>query len=1532
MDLPVTSRPPTPAPIGLYDSAAEHDACGVGFVATLRQKPTRAVVDLGLSALRRLAHRGGVGADPQTGDGSGVMLDLPHSFLRRIADEASISLPEPGEFALATLFLPQREEDRRGCEAILEEEVTAASMQFLGWRTVPCRPRTIGVVARAAQPVIRQCFIGLGKGEKGSFEERLYPLRKQVENRIAQLEFQSQTSRELVAVVSLSSRTLIYKGQLTAAQLTAFYPDLLASDLRSRVAVFHQRFSTNTQPSWRLAQPFRFIAHNGEINTLRGNRNWMRARSGSWRHQICGVGPDQVQPVIEDWGSDSTAFDNTVELLVRSGRPLTQALMMMIPEAWEDVHDLSPGLRDFYAYHANLLEPWDGPAAISFSDGHLVGAALDRNGLRPSRFAVTTEGLVVLASEAGVVDFSPQSIVELGRLSPGEMLAVDLDGGHIRRNAEIKAEIAQSSPWGRWERSRVLRLYERHDGGVDPEVPVPSLDDLLTMHQCFGYSEEELVSVLATAATTGHEPVASMGDDTALALLSERPKLLFDYLYQGFAQVTNPPLDSIRERRVMSLRTTLGPGGDLLAPGQAVPPRIELEGPILTDGGLALVRQQESTRFRCRTLAAVFSPSAGPESMAGALAELAERAQRAVEDGVQVLVLSDRDVGPDLAPIPSLLAVGRVHHHLVDLGLRTKLSLVVESAEPRTGHHMACLIGHGAEAINPYLALATVAALASEDELPVARSRAQARSAYVAMLTEGIRKVISKMGISTLASYCGAQVFEAVGISREVVQLCLPGTPSRLGGVGLDSLARDVLQRHRAAYPSSRSATERDVGGDHRWRVGGASHAWNPETVAALQHAVRQGSPVRYDDFRRLADAERGGPISLRHLLEPRPGVEVPLEEVEPALEIVRRFVTGAMSLGALSKEAHETLAVAMNRLRAKSNTGEGGEDPGRYRRLEDDGDRRSAIKQVASGRFGVTIEYLVNADDIQIKMAQGAKPGEGGQLPGHKVDETIARLRHSSPGVELISPPPHHDIYSIEDLAQLIWDLKQGNPRARISVKLVSCTGVGTVAAGVVKACADHITISGHDGGTGAAPLSSIKSAGLPWELGLAETQQTLVRQGLRSRVVLQVDGGLRTGRDVVIAAMLGAEEFGFATAALVASGCVLMRVCHLNTCPVGVATQDPVLRRRFAGQPEHVIRYFLMVAEDTRRWMARLGFRNFADMVGQVQWLGTRPDLYPAKADDLDLAPLLAAPETQAAKLMRGGHRLDAAAVRNLRGQNHHMERALDLRALRQLEGRLTTGQPATLSLTVNNRHRAVGSMISSEITRLHGGAGLPDGTVHLRLRGIAGQSLGAWLCPGLTITCVGAANDYPGKGLSGGRLIVMPPRGLSVVAADQVIAGNVALYGATAGEAFFAGRAGERFAVRNSGATAVVEGVGDHGCEYMTGGTVLVLGSVGHNFGAGMTGGTAYLLRDQAAARKLSSESVEMRRPPAADRARIIELLRRHWELTRSPLAAGLLDDPDATAAALVAVRPRSSAAVPAAKPSITRHDSQSAVARG
>ncbi|MHB1972453.1 MAG: glutamate synthase central domain-containing protein, partial [Candidatus Dormibacteria bacterium] len=999
MDLPL-SLPPASAPAGLYDPSTEHDACGVGFVATLRGEPTRAVVDLGLSALRRLAHRGGVGADPRSGDGSGVMLDLPHAFLRRIADEAGMSLPPPGEFAVATVFLPRQEADRRACQRVLEEEVAGALMQLFGWRTVPCRPLTIGVVARDAQPVIRQCFIGLGNGEKDSFEDRLYPLRKRVESRIAQLGFRSETSRELVAVVGLSSRTLIYKGQLTAAQLTTFYPDLLAPDLRSRLAIFHQRFSTNTQPSWRLAQPFRFIAHNGEINTLRGNRNWMRARAGSWENEIAGVRADQVQPVIEDWGSDSTAFDNTVELLVRSRRPLTQALMMMIPEAWEDVHDLSPKLRDFYAYHANLLEPWDGPAAISFSDGRLVGAALDRNGLRPARFAVTRAGLVVLASEAGVVDFSPESVVELGRLSPGEMLAVDLERGVIRRNAEIKAEAAQSAPWGRWERSRVLRLHERHESGPEPEVPVPTLDDLLPMHRCFGYSEEELLNVLATAATTGHEPVASMGDDTALAVLSRRPRLLFDYLYQGFAQVTNPPLDSLRERRVMSLRTTLGPGGDLLAPGPAVPPRIELEGPILTDQGLARLRRQESARLRCRTLAAVFSPGAGTKALSQALSELAEDAERAVADGVQVLVLSDRDVGPELAPVPSLLALGRVHHHLVNLGLRTRLSLVVESAEPRTVHHMACLIGHGAEAINPYLALATVSALASEDELPRGRSRAQARSAYLAMLTEGIRKVISKMGISTLASYCGAQVFEAVGISQEVVQLCFPGTPSRLGGVGLGALAQDVLSRHRAAYPVSPSGGEREVGGDHRWRVGGESHAWNPEAVAALQHAARQGSSARYEDFRRLADAEVGGPISLRHLLEPCPGVEVPLEEVEPAQEIVRRFVTGAMSLGALSREAHETLAVAMNRLRAKSNTGEGGEDPERYRRLDGDEDRRSAIKQVASGRFGVTIEYLVNADDIQIKMAQGAKPGEGGQLPGHKVDETIARLRHASPGV----------------------------------------------------------------------------------------------------------------------------------------------------------------------------------------------------------------------------------------------------------------------------------------------------------------------------------------------------------------------------------------------------------------------------------------------------------------------------------------------------------------------------------------------------
>ncbi|MHB8394363.1 MAG: glutamate synthase large subunit [Candidatus Dormibacteria bacterium] len=1515
---------------GLYDPAWEHDACGVGFVATLRGGATRRIVDLGLSALGRLEHRGGTGADSKTGDGSGLMMELPELFLRRAAGEAGFVLPETGSFAVGQLFLPQNRKDRDACQSILEDEVRAASMEVVGWREVPCRPRAIGVVARAAQPALRQCFIADGRRPPDLFEAALYPLRKRVEARVSQLALSSTSSRELFCVVSLSSRTITYKGQLTAAQLAGFYPDLEADDLLSRFAVFHQRFSTNTQPSWRLAQPFRFISHNGEINTLRGNRNWMRARGGSWRHRICGVEAAALLPVIESGGSDSAAFDNTVELLVRSGRGLPEALMMMMPEAWEEVPELSSALRGFYAYHANLLEPWDGPAAIAFSDGRLVGAALDRNGLRPARYSVDRSGLVVLASEAGVIDMPAAEIAELGRLAPGQMLAVDLDRGLLLRNSDLKSEVADRSPWESWERSQVVRLDDKLALPGEIELPTPSLAALSPYHRCFGYTEEELQGSLGFAASGGHELIASMGDDTALAALSHRPQLLFDYFSQGFAQVTNPPIDSIRERRIMSLRTTLGPGGDLLAPPPAVPPRVELTSPILTDSEMAQLRRPGGRQLFCRTLAAVFPAVDGAAALGRALTTLAREAEEAVAQGVSILVLSDRDTGPDQVPIPSLLALGMVHQHLLNLTLRTKLSLVVESAEPRSVHHVACLIGHGAEAVNPYLALETAAALASEDELPEPRSRAQAKQAYVAMLNEGLLKVISKMGVSTLASYCGAQVFEAVGIDDSVIQLCFPGTPSRLGGVGMDRLAQDALHRHRAGYGPRGLDHDREVGGEHRWRVGGAAHAWNPESVAALQHAARRNSRDRYEDFRRLADADDGPPVALRHLLQPAAGPGVPLEEVEAATEIVRRFATGAMSLGALGKEAHETLAIAMNRLGAKSNTGEGGEDPGRYRLADGDGSRRSAVKQVASGRFGVTIEYLVNSDDIQIKMAQGAKPGEGGQLPGHKVDATIARLRHSKPGVGLISPPPHHDIYSIEDLAQLIWDLKQANSQARISVKLVSCAGIGTVAAGVAKARADHITISGHDGGTGAAPLSSIKHAGLPWELGLAETQQTLVRQGLRSRVVLQVDGGLRTGRDVVIAALLGADEFGFATAALVASGCVLMRVCHLNTCPVGIATQDPLLRRRFAGQPEHVISYLLMVAEDTRRWMAELGFRRFEEMIGRVDCLSTPSGPRGADSFELNLSPLLASPDPQAGALWRGSRGRDASARRHLRNQDHQLEQALDARVLKRLAGALEAGRPTSLRLPVTNRDRAVGTRISSEITRIHGSQGLPDDTFQLHLRGVAGQSLGAWLCPGITISCEGAGNDYPGKGLSGGRLIVHPSSELAVAAREQVIIGNVALYGATAGEAFFAGRAGERFAVRNSGATAVVEGVGDHGCEYMTGGTVLVLGSVGKNFGAGMTGGTVFLLGSNLRPSNLNSGSVEVVRPHPLHVNHAMRLLQRHFDLTKSRWAGSLLTDYRLTAADLVEVVPRATEAIPLLQPEFDDDRADDAVA--
>ena len=1497
----------------LLDPGLERDGCGVGFIASRRGQPSREVVSLALGALRRLLHRGAFGADPQTGDGAGLLIQIPDAFFRRVLTPLGIRLPGIGRYAVATVFLPRDGSDREACQAVFAAAVGEAGLRLLGWRDVPVRPRAIGPVARSGRPLIRQAFIG-GRRHGAALEAALYPVRKRIEAQVRQLELHDRTSANLFAVVSCSTSTIVYKGQLSATQLEPFYPDLSAADLTSSHALLHQRFSTNTEPSWRLAQPFRFIAHNGEINTLRGNVNWMRARERGWRHPVCGAHPGDILPVVEPGGSDSAAFDNAAELLVRSGRSLAEALMMLVPEAWEGADEIAAPVRAFYAYQADLMEPWDGPAALTFSDGRVVGAALDRNGLRPVRYSITDD-LVVLASEIGVVDLDPAQVRRTGRLDPGQMIMVDTYTGRVLDDRVIKALVARRHPYRRLNSSAKVRLQLVSE--PDAELPLPTAGDLSTWHRCYGYTEEEVNQVMVPMATSGHEPVGSMGNDAALAVLSDRPRLLFDYFSQGFAQVTNPPIDSIRERCVMSLRTSLGGGGELVDPLPAALRRLELPHPILGDNQLRQIKTALPPGLRSRTLATIFDLNAGPGGLDLALDRLCAEAQAAVEEGIAILILSDREAGPRAAPIPSLLALGAVHQRLVGTGIRSGLSLVVEAADARTVHHLACLIGHGAEAVNPYLALATVAGLASAGELGKSTDRGQARSTYIGSLAEGLLKVMSKMGISTLPSYCGAQVFEAVGLHRSIMERCFAGTPSRLSGATLEVLAEEVLLRHRSAFGSDRP--EADLGGDHRWRQGGESHAWNPQSVAALQHAVRASDEDQFRKFTELANAENSPPTALRHLLDPMPGASVAIEEVESVALIVRRFATGAMSLGSIGQEAHETLALAMNQIGGKSNTGEGGEDPARFSRDRDGGSRRSAIKQVASARFGVSVNYLVNADDIQIKISQGAKPGEGGQLPGHKVNGTIARLRHAVPGLELISPPPHHDIYSIEDLAQLIWDLKQPNPGARISVKLVAQAGVGTVAAGVVKARADHITISGHDGGTGAAPLSSIKHVGIPWELGLAETQQALVRQGLRSRVTIQADGGLRTGRDVVIAALLGAEEFGFATAALVATGCILMRVCHLNSCPVGIATQDPVLRRRFAGAPEHVVRFFMLVAADVRSQMAKLGFRTVAEMVGRVDRLGPRPGPVPWKAAHLDLAPLLHPASPGPAVLLHGPDAADISARSQQRAQDHHLDAALDLRLQPRLQAAIEGGEPASVVSRVRTTDRAVGARLSGEVARRHGEAGLPDDAVRVELRGVAGQSLGAWLAPGISVTCVGAANDYPGKGLSGGRLVVRTPRGIGFAAADNVIVGNVALYGATAGEAYFEGQAGHRFAVRNSGATAVVEGVGDHGCEYMTGGTVVVLGRVGRNFGAGMSGGVAYLLGGPSLHRHLNATSVELADPDSADLTIVRDLIRRHRHYTGSRMARLILAEWPCRTSQLMVVRPRGRGAAVSELPS-------------
>jgi len=1491
----------TPIPTTLYDPRAEHDGCGVACLARLDGRPTRETVERAIAALINLEHRGAEGADATTGDGAGILMQIPDAFMRAVGAREGYDLPSPGAYAVGMCFLPQDGARRTQIEALVENTVQAEGLQVIGWRDVPIDEAHAGERALAAAPCIRQLFVGGGAlaGDRDAFERRLYVIRRSIE-------LEAATD---IAIPSFSSRTVVYKGMLSAPQLSGFYTDLTDSRLASALAIVHSRFSTNTFPSWELAHPFHMSAHNGEFNTLLGNESWMRAREPRLASGPLGEDVQRILPVIPEGSSDSAAFDSVLELLVMGGRSLPHAAMLMTPEA-EGRPDLPDELHDFYDYGSMLMEPWDGPASLTFTDGRILGATLDRNGLRPGRWVITDDGWFALASEVGAFQVPAERVARVGRLLPGRLLVVEPGSGRVLTQREAELEVARARPYGAWFAEHSLHLDDL------PEGPPTAADLLLPLRDrqlAFGWSQEDLRVLLAPMAVDGREPTGSMGNDTALAVLSDRQPPLFSYFKQLFAQVTNPPIDSVREQVVMSLSTRLGPEGDLLeeTPEQAA--RLVLDQPVLRDRELARLRAVDRGPLASRTLDATWPVVEGADGLARALERLCREADLALAGGAGILILSDRGVGPDRVPVPSLLALSCVHHHLVRTGARTRTSLVVESGEPREVHHVAVLIGYGAGAVNPYLMLESLDHLEGRAD-PENAGPVDGEDRVVAALSKGLLKVISKMGICTVRSYCGAQVFEAVGLDHALVERHFTGTRSRIGGVGLPELAKEALHRHARAWPhahgESLPAHVEDAllpaahaallpqGGIYAWRRDGERHMWDPETVAGLQQVARGGGPEAYEDFSRRVDEENASHGLLRGLMRLRTLPEpIPLGEVEPAAEIVKRFVTGGMSLGSLSPESHETIAVAMNRLGGKSNTGEGGEDPRRFQ-PDPNGDlRRSAIKQVASGRFGVTIDYLVNADQLQIKISQGSKPGEGGQLPGHKITEEIARLRHSMPGVELISPPPHHDIYSIEDLKQLIYDLRCANPRASVSVKLAAEMGVGTVAAGVSKANADHIVIAGHDGGTGASPLSSIQSAGVPWEIGLAETQQTLVRNDLRSRVAVQADGQMRTGRDVVVAALLGADEVGFGTAPLIATGCVMMRVCHLNTCPVGIATQDPELRARFTGRPEHVVNYLIAVAEETRRIMASLGVRRFEDMVGHSELLEADPAIEHWKARGVDLTAVLAPSEAPVFER------------RQAEAQVPVLDDSLDHLALIPAASRaINHGEKVRVKLDVENVHRTVGGLLSGEIVRRHGPEGLPEGTVEVALRGSAGQSLGAWLAPGVTITLHGAANDYVGKGLSGGIVAVRPPADAHFPAGENVIAGNVALYGATSGRVFLAGLAGERFAVRNSGALAVVEGVGDHGCEYMTGGRVVVLGETGINFAAGMSGGVAWVLDpDGTFEGRVNTEMVDLE-PVSADYAgELHDLMAEHLARTGSVLARELLEDWEASLARFTQVMP-------------------------
>jgi glutamate synthase (NADPH) large chain len=1433
-----TADPGVPAARGLYDPALDKDSCGVGFIADIKGRKSHQIVKDGLTILVNLEHRGAVGADPRAGDGAGILVQIPHKFFAKKAAELGFALPDPGEYAVGVLFMPHEEGWRTEIHSVYAEEIAREGMQLIGWRDVPNDNSSLGWSVKPTEPFHEQIFIGKGgrKIDADEFERRLYILRKTISGRLY-----TMRERRLSGYypVSISCRTVIYKGMFLADQLGSYYPDLHDPDFESALALVHQRFSTNTFPAWSLAHPYRMIAHNGEINTLRGNRNWMAARQASARSPFYGEDIHKLWPISYEGQSDTACFDNALEFLVQGGYPLAHAVMMMIPEAWAGNSLMNDERRAFYEYNAALMEPWDGPAAIAFTDGRQIGATLDRNGLRPARYLVTRDHRIVMASEMGVLSIPEEEIVTKWRLQPGKMLLVDLEEGRLIPDEEIKAKLAGSHPYEEWLRNTQIVLEE-----LPPAQTRPALSNLtlLDRQQTFGYTQEDLKILMSPMGTTGEEAVGSMGNDTPISALSDRPKPLFTYFKQNFAQVTNPPIDPIREEIVMSLVSIIGPRPNLFdLRGLSTTKRLEVRQPILTNEDLEKIRsisEVSESHFKSLTLDAVWAADQGASGLAPALADLCQQAEKALLDGINIIILSDRNAGSDRIPIPSLLACAAVHHHLIREGLRTSVGLVVESGEPREIHHFACLAGYGAEAINPYLAFETLVAM--KGELPQKLEDKEIVKRYIKSIDKGLHKVMSKMGISTYQSYCGAQIFDAVGLKSDFVSSFFTGTATRIEGVGLDEIAEETVRRHRDAFgdsPVYRNAL--DVGGEYAYRIRGEDHAWTATTVAALQHAVRGNSPDQYRAYAKVSNEQTERLLTIRGMFRIKTAEEdgrrpVPLDEVEPAKTIVRRFATGAMSYGSISREAHTTLAIAMNRIGGKSNTGEGGEESDRYKPLPNGDSMRSAIKQVASGRFGVTAEYLVNSDMMQIKMAQGAKPGEGGQLPGHKVDQTIAKVRHSTPGVGLISPPPHHDIYSIEDLAQLIFDLKNVNPTGDVSVKLVSEVGVGTVAAGVSKARADHVTIAGFEGGTGASPLTSIKHAGSPWEIGLAETHQTLVTNRLRSRIAVQVDGGLRTGRDVVVGAMLGADEFGFATAPLIAAGCIMMRKCHLNTCPVGVATQDPVLRKRFTGQPEHVINFFFFVAEEVRELMAELGFRTFNEMIGQMQMLDQRRVIAHWKANGLDFSKLFYKPDAPA-----------GVKIFKCEPQDHKIYDILDRRLIAESQPALDRGAPVRIVTPITSADRAAGAMLSGEIAKRYGHTGLPDGTIHVKLTGTAGQSFGAWLARGITLELEGEGNDYVGKGLSGGRIIVRPPVNSGITPEESIIVGNTVLYGAISGECYLRGIAGERFAVRNSGATAVVEGAGDHCCEYMTGGIVVVLGKTGRNFAAGMSGGIAYVL---------------------------------------------------------------------------------------